>query len=105
MTSIINHFAPDGTMLDSMNVNLEISGLAYNPSTKHLFVLSNTDSTTTPTNYDVTVLDTASFLCCCWRLQSENGAVKAFADYEQAGLEIDCNGNLWAVNQDYAESL
>ena len=35
---IINHFAPDGTILDSENIGLNISGLAFNPGTGHLFV-------------------------------------------------------------------
>ena len=95
---IINHFAPDGTLLSAVDVNLAISGLAFNPSTGHLFVLSNTDSTTTPTNYDVTVLDTADSYAVIGGFNFKNGGTNAFADYEQAGLEIDCAGNLWAAN-------
>lgn len=93
---IINHFAPDGTILDSKVVSLSISGLAYNPSTKHLFVLSNTDSTTTPTHYDVTVLDTANNYAVVGGFNFLSGGVEAFANNGQSALEIDCNGNLWA---------
>ncbi len=96
---IINHFAPDGVILDSAAVNLEISGLAYNPFTNHLFVLSNIDSDSTPSNYDVTVLDTANSYAIVGGFNLNIGAVHAFEDYAQAGLEIDCNGNLWAVDQ------
>ena len=39
--AIINHFAPDGTLLDSVDVGLDIAGLAFNPSTGHLFVLAS----------------------------------------------------------------
>jgi hypothetical protein len=93
---IINHFAPDGTMLDSKVVNLSIAGLAYNPGTRHLFVLSNTDSTTTPTHYDVTVLDTANSYAVVGGFNLLVSGVEAFANNTQSGLEIDCNGNLWA---------
>ncbi len=97
--SIINHFAPDGTLLDAVSVGLDISGLAFNPGTGHLFVLSNTDSTTTPTHYDVTVLDTADSYAIVGGFNLMSGGVNAFGDYTQAGLEIDCNGDLWAVDQ------
>ena len=95
---ILNHFAPDGTILDSMDVNLAISGLAFNPVTRRLFVLSNTDSATTPTNYDVTVLDTANSYAVVGGFNLMSNGVNAFADYEQGGLEMDCDGNLWAVD-------
>ncbi|HAE58716.1 MAG TPA: hypothetical protein DCG54_04195, partial [Anaerolineae bacterium] len=97
---IINRFTPNGTLLSAVNVNLDIAGLAYNPASQHLFVLSNTTSASTPTNYDITVLDTSTpgsypviggF--------NIGGATTVFADYAQAGLEIDCAGNLWAVDQ------
>lgn len=96
---VINHFAPDGTLLDSMDVNLEIAGLAFNPSTQHLFVFSNTDSATTPTHYDITVLDAADSYAVLGGFNI-GGATTVLADFAQAGLEIDCAGNLWAVDQD-----
>ena len=96
---IINRFTPDGTLLSAVDVNLEIAGLAYNPVSQHLFVLSNTDSDTTPTNYDITVLDAADDYAVVGGFNI-GGATPVFADYVQAGLEIDCAGNLWAVDQD-----
>jgi len=96
---VINHFAPDGTLLDSMNVNLEIAGLAFNPVTRHLFVFSNTDSASTPTNYDITVLDVANSYAVIGGFNI-GGTTTVLTDYAQAGLEIDCAGNLWAVDQD-----
>jgi hypothetical protein len=94
---ILNHFAADGTLLDSVDVNLEISGLAYNPSTQHLFVMSNTDNTL---YYDVTVLDASTTAyTVVGGFNIMDGAVNAFASGDQAGLEIDCGGNLWAVDQ------
>jgi hypothetical protein len=38
---IVYHIDSGGTLLDSAYVGLNISGLAYNPETKHLFVLVN----------------------------------------------------------------
>jgi hypothetical protein len=94
---VLNHFAPDGTLLDSVDVNLEISGLAYNPTTRHLFVMSNTDNAL---YYDVTVLDASTTAyTVIGGFNIMDGAVNAFGVNDQAGLEIDCAGNLWAVNQ------
>lgn len=93
--AIINHFAPDGTMLASVDVGLDIAGLAFNPSTGHLFVMVN--ATGQP---DVYVLDTSTpTYDIVGAFYIKDGATKIFAAGGQAGLEIDCNGDLWAVNQ------
>ncbi len=75
---IINHFAPDGTILDSKNVGLAISGLAFNPATGHLFVMTNADTTSDPTLYDVYVLDTTDSLYHPGRLQSDGWRRQSF---------------------------
>ena len=86
---VIYHFNSSGSILDSMFVGLDISGLAYNPSTGHLFVMTNPG-----TGFDVYVLDVnASYAL----LGGFN--IAGLGNWEQAGLEMDCNGNLWAVNQ------
>jgi len=86
--SMIHHFASDGTMLDEIVVGLPVAGLAYNPTTRHLFVMTNSDPN------PVYVLDAAngygvlgSFL------------ITGFSAYGGAGLEFDCDGNLWAADQ------
>ncbi|WP_295393517.1 S8 family serine peptidase [uncultured Thiodictyon sp.] len=87
---VINHFAPNGTLLDSADVGLPISGLALNPNTGHLFAMTNGTGF-----YDVYVLDTTPGV-----YHVLGGfSIAGLGDYEQAGLEIDCDGNLWAVNQ------
>ncbi|MBI5839038.1 MAG: carboxypeptidase regulatory-like domain-containing protein [Chloroflexi bacterium] len=96
---IINHFAPDGTILDSVNANLDISGLAFNPVSGHLFAMTNSASDTSFGLYDVYVLDVNDSYSIVGAFNLMNAGVHAFADYKQAGLEMDCNGNLWAVNQ------
>ncbi len=96
---IINHFAPDGTLLDSMAVGLSISGLAFNPASGHLFALTNSSSSSDPAFYDVYILDTQDSYTIIGAFNLKNGLVNAFDDYGQAGLEIDCGGNLWAVDR------
>ena len=86
---MIHHFAADGTMLDEVNVGLAIAGLAYNPDTKHLFVMVN------DTPNPVYVLDAADNYTITGQF-----TVTGFSDYGGAGLEMDCDGNLWAVDQD-----
>lgn len=95
---IINHFAPDGTMLASVAVDLPVAGLAFNPTTGHLFAITSNDGspdvyvldTNTP-NYDII----GAFYIKDGAAWAVNGA--------QAGLEIDCDGNLWTVNQTTGE--
>ncbi|CAG0936882.1 hypothetical protein TFLX_05778 [Thermoflexales bacterium] len=86
---VINHFDATGTLLDSKSVNLAISGLAYNPSTGHLFVTINASS-----GFDVYVLDVKNDYA---NLGGFN--VAGLGSNEQAGLEMSCDGHLWAVNQ------
>lgn len=85
--SIINRFAPDGTILEAVDVNLGIAGLAYNPSTGHLFVSESGG------DVSIHVLDVNANY-------AEIGSFDVAAlSGGEAGLEIDCDGNLWAANQ------
>jgi hypothetical protein len=95
---IINHFAPDGTLLASVNVNLAIAGLAYNPATGHLFVFNNEVAAT---SLDIHVLDTNTpgYDSVGAFDITDGSGTSVLTDYSQAGLEIDCDGNLWAVDQ------
>lgn len=94
---IINHFASDSTLIDSAGVNLSISGLAFNPSTSHLFAIT---SNTHPENvFDVYVLDTKNAYKILGGFNLKENGVDVFTTGGQAGLEMDCSGNLWAVDQ------
>jgi len=84
--SMVYQFKSDGTLLNSKNVGLAVAGLAYNPTTQHLFVV---DSATASKFY---VLDTANDYAAL-------GSFTATGFTGGAGLEIDCNGNLWAADQ------
>lgn len=86
--TMIYRFDSSGTILQSFNSGLSVAGLAYNPSTGHLFVMTNASPN------------------LVWVLDANNGyatvgsfSIAGFSDYAGAGLEFDCNGHLWAVNQ------
>lgn len=85
----IYRFDANGEILETIHAGLPVAGLAYNPTTQHLFVMLNTDPN------DVYVLDTAHEYALVGRFSVGQG----FSGYAGAGLEIDCEGNLWAVDQ------
>lgn len=95
---IINQFDRSGTLLRSVNVGLSISGLAYNPMTHHMFVMSNQPSS----GGYVYVLDTQYDMAMLGVFAMTDGGSDVFADYDQAGLGMDCSGHLWAANQNSA---
>ncbi len=86
---ILYHFDATGRLLDSKDLKLNIAGLAYNPATRHLFVMSNA-----ATGRDVYVLDVAADYTIVGGFD-----IAGLGDLEQAGLALDCDGNLWTVNQ------
>lgn len=76
-------------MLSSFNVGLAIAGLAYNPHTEHLFVMVNADPN------PIYILDTADD----YNLVGQFNISQDFGAHSGSGLEFDCDGNLWAVDQ------
>ncbi len=70
-----------------MNVGILVAGMAYNPETEHLFVV---DSATTSKVY---VLDVANNYAPLGQF-----TIAGFAG-GGAGMELDCEGNLWLANQ------
>ncbi len=90
----IVQFDRSGTVLRAVAEGLNISGLAFNAETGHLFVLTN-DAAVNP---DIYVLDQTDLSIISTIELTDNGA-PGFGDYEQAGLELDCDGNFLAVNQ------
>jgi Carboxypeptidase regulatory-like domain/Divergent InlB B-repeat domain len=90
--STIHEFDRNGTILRSTNVGLAISGLAFNPSTDHLFVMVN-GLESAPEIYIVDVPVNSDFVV------SGQFAIAGFNDYSGAGLAIGCDGSLWAAQQ------
>ncbi|MEI8080682.1 MAG: PKD domain-containing protein [Actinomycetes bacterium] len=85
---MIYRFQNDGTLLASKNVGIAIAGLAYNPNTQHLFVVDNN----APNR--IYVLDVADNYAAIGQF-----SIAGWVDYSGAGMEFDCDGNLWLVNQ------
>ena len=83
----IHHFSSAGTILGSRMVSVPVSGLAYNPDTHHLFVMEHGSSTS------VRVLSTANDYA-----QVGQFSIAGFGANAGVGLEIGCNGHLWANN-------
>ena len=77
-----------GTILQSANTGLAIAGLAYNPISEHLFVMTNASPNL------VHVLDVADSYN-----QIGSFPVPGFGDFAGAGLGFSCDGHLWATNQ------
>ncbi|MHB1356825.1 MAG: carboxypeptidase regulatory-like domain-containing protein, partial [Anaerolineae bacterium] len=86
--SMVYHFGSDGTILDQVDVGLAIAGLAYNPDTRHLFVIVSADPTL------LYVLDAANGYASLGQF-----TVTGLAGFAGAGLELDCEGYLWLADQ------
>ena len=91
---VVYHIDGTGAVIDSAFVALSMSGLAYDATSQHLLAMSNQ-----PAGNDVTVLDAANGYAVLGAFQVLDNGSPAFADFSQAGLEFDCSGNLWAINQ------
>ncbi|QYJ81891.1 Calx-beta domain-containing protein [Shewanella aegiceratis] len=87
---LIHRFGSDGTLLESTDVGLPIAGLAFNPTSQHLFVATNSFK---PMDIDIYILDVAN------DYQVIGGyAIDGRADGGGSGLTIDCQGHLWALD-------
>jgi hypothetical protein len=92
--NFVVEFDSDGAILRSKVVDLPISGLAFNPKTGHLF------AQVSATNTYIYVLDTkADFKIVGAFLLKDSGGIPAYPSGGGAGLEMDCAGTLWSVNQ------
>jgi hypothetical protein len=86
--SMIKRFDRDGNILQQVNVSLPIAGLAYNPATGHLFVSNSVTAA-----YNFNVLDVNA------NYANLGGFNVAEINDGEAGLEMSCDGHLWAANQ------
>ena len=86
----IRQFRPDGALLRTRSVGLAISGLAYNPDTRHLFAMVNAEETR------IYVLDAANDFAPLGVFAVGADLLGAFSG---AGLEMACDGSLWLTDQ------
>jgi hypothetical protein len=75
-------------------VNIPISGLAYNANNGHLLVMQNAQG-----GDDITVLDALNNYAVLGSYPILDGGNPAITAFGGAGLEFDCLGNLWAIDQ------
>jgi len=85
---MIYRFDASGAILAQVNAGVAVAGLAYNPHTQRLFALSSANPV------QVYVFDVAHQ----YALIGQFG-LAGMSAYGGAGLELDCAGNLWAVDQ------
>ena len=86
--AILTHFDRAGTILDSVNTGINIAGLAYQPNSGHLYVLSNAN-----VGYDVYVLDARHGYAILGGFD-----IPGMTDFGQAGMEFGEDGSLWLVD-------
>ena len=97
---VIYHIDSAGNVLDSTFVAIPISGLAYDSRTGHLFALTNHGPPPLAT-FDVFVFDARNGLAVIGAFNvTQNGQpIPGLLNHGGAGMEIDCNGHLWLVDQ------
>ncbi len=92
---VIHQFDETGRRLRSVAVGIPVAGMAFNPTTQHLFVLANDDE-----GFDVYVLDTARELAVLGGFD-----VPGVDAFEQAGMALLCDGMLAIADQGENEVL
>ncbi len=92
---IVYHIDTAGNILDSHLTDFYISGLAYNPTTRHLFIQSYQSAP-----FDVWVVDTAHDDAVLGGFNVTSGGVPVLAGTAAVSLESDCGGNLWIYDFD-----
>ncbi len=98
--------AMNGDIVGLKRVNLPISGLAFNPSTGHLFAMVNTDTGNTGA-FDVYVLDPGNdyAVLSVFNVHQPGSSNSVIGAYGQAAMGFACDGTLWAVDQQTNEAL
>jgi len=93
--SIIHQFDTTGAILRSVSVQVSVSGLAFNPVTNSLYVLANDQAPA----FDVVVPNLLPVSAINFPLNidftGDGVPDDLLPDFEQSGLAIDCDGNLW----------
>jgi hypothetical protein len=82
-------FDRQGHLMASYDTGLNIAAMVYVPGSRHLYVLVNANI-----DKDIYVLDGGDHFKPIGGFD-----VPGLGDYQQAGLAMDCSGNLWALDQ------
>lgn len=92
---IIVQFNTDGTILREVFKDVDTVGLAFNPVSGRLYALQNTASPES----DIVVMDANTpDLDFINAFDIVHNNISVMGDFEQAGLDLDCNGRLWSDN-------
>ncbi len=98
--SMVHQFTTSGELIRSVNVGLPIAGLAYNPSTGHLFASLN--SASSDGSFDVVIMDANSDTFVKvggydiqFDIDGDGDIDDVGTDNGQAGLDLSCDGTLW----------
>ncbi len=91
---VITHVNGAGDVLDSGSTGLQISGLAYNPTTRHLFV-----QTFSNVPFDTYVFDPHNNYLPLSGFSVKSAGVPVL-NSRGVSLEADCSGHLWAFHVD-----
>ena len=87
--TVIYHLDSAGNLLDSSDAGFSITGLAYNPTTRHLFV-----ATLGATPWDIWVLEPHAGYAALGGFRVTSGGVPVIQN-DGIGLEASCDGRLW----------
>ena len=90
---IVYELNRQGQVVGAANLGLAISGLAYNPATDHLFILTNAD-----TGFDIYVVAVTGSGPGGYEILG-GFDIAGLDGWDQAGLALGCDGSLWAVDQ------
>ena len=97
---VIYHVDGAGNVLDSTSVSVPISGLAFESRTGHLYALTNHGPPPLAV-FDVFVFDSRNGMAVVGAFNvTQNGQpLPGLLAQGGAGMEIDCDGRLWIVDQ------
>ena len=89
----IYHIDGSGNLIESRFVGLDITGLAYNPSTGHLFLTVRSQPP-----WDVYVMDPANGWTFVGGFAVTNGGGGSVLGNQGVSLEADCDNHLWIAD-------
>ena len=89
---VLYHVDGAGNLLDSASTGIGTTGIAYNPSTGHLFVAAEF-----PGPFNIWVLDAKNGYAVLGGFVTASGGVPVLTN-GGASLEADCDGRLWAID-------